>query len=134
MQPSSYRILSGGGIAVLTAAAANIAASLLIRNIAGITASLDSSGALYSRLIQLKSASLSPSWLFPLIFGLVIAAAAMSKKRSAAMKAAAAAVIIICSFSAIVAAVLEMRVNDVPFGSFAAIVLRYIKGGLLDAL
>ena len=134
MTPSSYRILSGGGIAAAAAAAANIAASLLIRNIAALTSSLDDSGVLYDRLIRLKTASLTPSWLFPLIFGVLIAAALMSEKNSSAMKAAAVIVTVICFAGATAAAAAGMKVNGVPFGTFVSIVVRYINRGLLDAI
>ena len=134
MNPSQYRIVCGAGIAAAAAAAADIAASLLIRNIAAAASWLGAPEALYPRLIQLRYAHLVTSWLFPLIFGLIIACAAMSEKRSSGAKAAAAAVIALSAAGAFISAILEMKVNDVPLSAFLTILIRYIGGGLLDAL
>lgn len=133
MTVPAKRLLMAALIAAGAASAANLAAALIIKNIALIIKPIDSSEILYSRLIQLKDASVAPSWLFPVIFGVIIGIAAVTEN-TGKMKAAAIAITVLSAFGALITALWDMSVNSVPFGSFLTILFRYIKGGLLDAL
>ena len=133
MTGSAKRLAAAAVITVLTAVASNLSAAVIIRNIADITAVFDDSGILYSRLIQLKTASIMPSWIFPLIFGIIIGVAAVTA-HGGRLTPKAVIVIFFCAAGAVISAIWYMSVNSVPFGSFLTILLRYIRGGLLDAL